>query len=51
MTKSNQKTWKLIKSERGFYLQIKIKRSTILILPLEKSEGEFIKRKESDETL
>lgn len=43
MIKSNQKTWKLIEAKNGFHLQIKIKRDTIIIIPLEKDEGEFIK--------
>ena len=43
MIKSNQKTWKLIEAKNGFHLQIKIKRDTIIIIPLEKEEGEFIK--------
>lgn len=42
MIKTNQKTWKLIKAKKGYYLQVKIKRDTIVILPLEKEEGEFI---------
>lgn len=43
MLKSNQKTWKLIEAKNGFYLQLKIKRDTIIILKLNKEEGEFIK--------
>lgn len=40
--KTNQKTWKLIKTEKGYYLQLKIKRDIIMILPISAEDGYFI---------
>lgn len=37
--KTNQRTWKLIKTEKGYYLQLKIKRDLIMILPISAEDG------------